>query len=402
MWSSLEVSEILEVFNFLTGMGGFGSSLWGYILPFLFVLTIVVFFHELGHFMAARYCGIKVDVFSIGFGREIVGWNDKHGTRWKLSWIPLGGYVKFSGDENAASMADQTALDAIPESQRKGLFHFAPLRHRAFVVAAGPVANFILAIVIFASIFTFIGRTVATPQIDKVQADSAAQEAGMMPGDIVTAIDGSTIKTFEDMQRIVSVSGGTALTFTVDRGGKSLDLSATPRQTEITDRFGNTHRVGIMGIVREAGEGNIRLERSNPFTSIWLGTKETWFVVDRTLSYLGGVISGREKADQLGGPLRIAQVSGQVATLGFIALVNLAALLSVSIGLLNLFPVPLLDGGHLLYYGAEAVRGKPLGPQTQEMGFRVGLALVLMLMLFSTWNDLVHLQVFSFLSGLFS
>ncbi|MBI1261816.1 MAG: RIP metalloprotease RseP [Rhizobiales bacterium] len=383
-------------------MGGFGSSLWGYILPFLFVLTIVVFFHELGHFMAARYCGIKVDVFSIGFGREIVGWNDRHGTRWKLSWIPLGGFVKFSGDENAASMADQASLDAIPESERKGLFHFAPLRHRAFVVAAGPFANFILAIVIFASIFTFVGRTIATPQIDKVQADSAAQEAGMMPGDIVTAIDGSEINTFEDMQRIVSVSGGTALTFTVERAGKLIDLTATPRQTEITDRFGNSHRVGIMGIVREAGEGNIKLVKSDPFTSVWLGARETWFVVDRTLSYLGGVISGKEKADQLGGPLRIAQVSGQVATLGFVALVNLAALLSVSIGLLNLFPVPLLDGGHLLYYGAEAVRGKPLGPQTQEIGFRVGLALVLMLMLFSTWNDLVHLQVFSFLSGLFS
>lgn len=392
----------LNVLNFLTGLGGFDSSIWGYVLPFLFVLTIVVFFHELGHFLAARACGIKVDVFSIGFGREIFGWNDRKGTRWKLSWLPLGGYVKFAGDENAASVADPAALAAVPMSDRAGLFHFAPLAHRAFVVAAGPFANFILAIVIFAGIFTFIGHSVATPKIDKVQPDSAAAAAGMMAGDLVVAIDGTPIDTFEDMQRIVSVSANQPLKFTLKRGDSQIDLTATPRSTELTDQFGNKHSQAVLGIVREAGPDNIRIVRHNPVVSLWLGAQETWFIVTRTLDYLGGVISGTEKSDQLGGPLRIAQVSGQVATLGLVALVNLAALLSVSIGLLNLFPVPLLDGGHLLYYGIEAVRGRPLGAQTQEIGYRIGLALVMMLMLFSTWNDLVHLQVFAFLTGLFS
>lgn len=392
----------MNVLNFLTGLGGFDSSIWGYVLPFLFVLTIVVFFHELGHFLAARFCGIKVDVFSIGFGREIVGWNDSKGTRWKLAWIPLGGYVKFAGDENAASMADAEALESTPVAERAGLFHFAPLAHRAFVVAAGPLANFILAIAIFAGIFTFIGKTVATPMIDKVQPGSAAAAAGMQAGDLVVAIDGVAIDTFEDMQRIVSGAANQPLTFRLKRADRQIELVATPRATEMTDKFGNTHRQAVLGIVREAGPDNIRLIRSNPVESVWLGVRETWFIISRTLDYLGGVISGTEKADQLGGPLRIAQVSGQVATLGLVALVNLAALLSVSIGLLNLFPVPLLDGGHLLYYGIEAVRGRPLGAQSQEIGYRIGLALVMMLMLFSTWNDLVHLQVFAFLSGLFS
>lgn len=388
--------------DLLAGIGGFGESIWGYLIPFLFVLTVVVFFHELGHFAVARWCGVKVDVFSIGFGREVFGWNDKHGTRWKLSWIPLGGYVKFAGDENAASVPDRERLSHIPLEERAGLFHFKPLSQRAAVVAAGPAANFILAILIFAGIFTFVGRTVATPVADEVTPNSAAALAGFVAGDRIVAIDGSPIASFEEMQRVVSTSGGEELVFEVMRGDERVTLNATPQVQEITDRFGNVHRIPMLGIVRKVDSANIEIVRSDPFTAVWLGVKETWFVTERTLSYIGGIFAGTEDADQLGGPLRIAQVSGQVATIGFAALISMTAMLSVSIGLLNLFPVPMLDGGHLLYYAVEAVRGRPLGEQAQEYGFRIGLALVMMLMIFATWNDLVHLQVFSFLSDLFS
>ena len=392
----------LNAMDLLAGIGGFGESIWGYLIPFLFVLTVVVFFHELGHFAVARWCGVKVDVFSIGFGREIFGWNDKHGTRWKLSWIPLGGYVKFAGDENAASVPDRERLSHIPLEERSGLFHFKPLSQRAAVVAAGPAANFILAILIFAGIFTFVGRTVATPVADEVTPNSAAALAGFVAGDRIVAIDGSPIASFEEMQRVVSTNGGEELVFEVMRGEERVTLNATPRVQEITDRFGNVHRIPMLGIVRKVDSANIEVVRSDPFTAVWLGAKETWFVTERTLSYIGGIFTGTEDADQLGGPLRIAQVSGQVATIGFAALISMTAMLSVSIGLLNLFPVPMLDGGHLLYYAVEAVRGRPLGEQAQEYGFRIGLALVMMLMIFATWNDLVHLQVFSFLSDLFS
>lgn len=392
----------LNAMSMLADIGSFGESLWGYIIPFLFVLTVVVFFHELGHFAVARWCGVKIDTFSIGFGREIFGWNDSHGTRWKLSWVPLGGYVKFAGDENAASVPDREHLDQIPLEQRAGLFHFKPLPQRAAVVAAGPIANFILAVVIFAGIFTFVGRTIATPVVDEVRPDSAAAVAGFIPGDRIVAIDGEPIGSFEEMQRIVSTNGETALRFLIARADTRITLTATPQVQEVTDRFGNVHRMAMLGIVRQIGSGNIEVVRTDPVNALWLGTKETSFVIERTLSYIGGMITGTEDADQLGGPLRIAQVSGQVATIGFTALLGMVAMLSVSIGLLNLFPIPMLDGGHLLFYAVEAVRGRPLGEQVQEFGFRIGLALVMMLMVFATWNDLVHLQVFSFLSGLFS
>ncbi|MDE1174560.1 MAG: RIP metalloprotease RseP [Parvibaculaceae bacterium] len=388
--------------GFLTEIGGFGGSLTSYLVPFLFVLTLVVFFHELGHFLIARACGVAVETFSIGFGKEIFGWNDSKGTRWRVSWIPLGGYVKFVGDEGAASNPDWDRISSIPEEERKGLFHFKKVWQRAAVVAAGPVANFILSIVIFAILFTFVGRMESAAIVDKVQPGSAAESAGFMPGDKVVSIDGAKIADFEDMQRIVSASGGVALSVTVDRGGVATTLTATPREQEVTDRFGDKHKMGLLGIVRDTSGEGVKLVKTNPLTSVWLGARETWFIVDRTFVYLGGVITGREDSSQLGGPLRIAQVSGQVATLGFAALINMAAILSVSIGLLNLFPVPMLDGGHLLYYAVEGIRGRPLGQRTQEFGFRIGLALVMMLMVFATWNDLVHLQVFQFISGLFS
>lgn len=388
--------------NLLAGIGGFGESLWSYLIPFLFVLTVVVFFHELGHFLVARLCRVKVDVFSIGFGREIVGWNDRHGTRWKIGWVPLGGYVKFHGDDSAASTPDRRRLAEIPLDQRAGLFYFKPLYQRAAVVAAGPIANFLLATVIFAGIFTIVGQTFAPAVVGLVQADSAAAVAGFKPGDRIVSIDGSAIDSFEDMQRIVSISAESTLNFEVQRAGSLVKLVAVPRLQEVKDAFGNVQRIGRLGIQGDTKVEDLPVVKSDPLTALWLGAKETWFITARTVEYLGGIVAGREDAGQLGGPLRIAQVSGQVASLGFGALLNLTAVLSVSIGLLNLFPVPMLDGGHLLYYSVEAVRGRPMGEQAQEVGFRIGLALVMMLMVFATWNDLVHLRVLNFISGLFS
>ncbi|MBI3704445.1 MAG: RIP metalloprotease RseP [Rhizobiales bacterium] len=377
--------------DFMGSLGGYGSWLVGYVVPFLFVLTIVVFFHELGHFLVARWCGIKVLAFSIGFGPEIVGFNDRYGTRWKIAAVPLGGYVKFFGDDNAASVPDMEAAASMSEAEKKDSFLYKPVGSRAAVVAAGPIANFILAIVIFAGVFMIVGKQTTSARVDAVQPGSAAQAAGFKPGDLVLAINGQAIESFSDMQRIVSISAGEPIEVRVERGGVPITLKAKPELKEIKDNFGNVHRLGVLGISRSMAPGDIKTEKVGPLRAIVMGAQETWFVVDRTLSYLGGVIAGREAADQLGGPIRIAQVSGQVATAGFTALIHLTAVLSVSIGLLNLFPIPLLDGGHLLFYGIEAARGKPLSERAQEMGFRIGLAIVVMLMIFATFNDILHL-----------
>lgn len=363
----------------------------GYIIPFLFVLTIVVFFHELGHFLVARWNGVKVLTFSLGFGPELVGFNDRHGTRWKISAIPLGGYVKFFGDESEASTPSSTALEGMTADERKGSFHHKRVGQRAAIVAAGPIANFILAIVIFTCLFTFFGKPSTTAKVDSIQAGSAAEKAGFQSDDIIKAIDGKVIGSFSDMQRIVGTKAGEQLAFSVRRGEATVELKATPELREVKDSFGNVHRLGVLGITRATAVGEATTERVNPATAFVLGVKETWFVVDRTTAYIGGVFTGREAADQIGGPMRIAQISGQVATIGLTALIHLAAVLSISIGLLNLFPVPLLDGGHLLFYAVEAVRGRPLSERAQEMGFRIGLGLVLMLMVFATYNDILHL-----------
>lgn len=376
---------------FLHGFNVLGHGVVGYVVPFLFVLTIVVFFHELGHFLIARWAGVKVLTFSLGFGPELAGFNDRYGTRWKISAVPLGGYVKFFGDDNEASAPSSEMLDSMTDEERAGSFHHKKVGPRAAIVAAGPIANFLLAIVIFTGLFTFFGKPSTTARVDKVEAGSAAAAAGFQVGDVVTAIDGRAIGSFSDMQRVVSVRAGEQLTFTVKRGDATVQLHGTPELKEVKDPFGNAHRLGVLGITRQTAAGDVTTERVDPATAFVLGVKETWFVVDRTLAYIGGVFVGREAADQVGGPLRIAQISGQVATIGLAALVHLAAVLSISIGLLNLFPVPLLDGGHLLFYAVEAVRGRPLSPRAQEMGFRIGLGLVLMLMVFATYNDILHL-----------
>jgi regulator of sigma E protease len=376
---------------FLHSFNTLGHGLVGYVVPFLFVLTIVVFFHELGHFLVARWAGVKVLTFSLGFGPELFGFNDRRGTRWRVSAVPLGGYVKFLGDDTEASTPSAETLANMTDEERAGSFHHKKVGPRAAIVAAGPIANFLLAIVIFTCLFTFFGKPSTSARVDKIEANSAAAAAGFQIGDIVTAIDGTKIDSFTDMQRVVGTRAGERLTFTVKRGDTTVQLQGTPELQVVKDPFGNAHKRGVLGITRKTVAGDVVTERVDPATALWLGVKETWFVIDRTLAYIGGVFTGREAADQVGGPLRIAQISGQVATIGLAALIQLAAVLSISIGLLNLFPVPLLDGGHLLFYLVEAIRGRPLSERAQEMGFRIGLGLVLMLMVFATYNDILHL-----------
>jgi regulator of sigma E protease len=376
---------------FLSHLHTLGGGLIGYLVPFIFVLSLVVFFHELGHFLIARWCGVRILAFSIGFGPELVGFNDRRGTRWKIAAIPLGGYVKFFGDDSAASTPDNAQIAAMSATEKSVSFVGQSVAKRAAIVVAGPMANFLLAIVIFAGVFTFYGKQTMSARVDSVQPDSAAAAAGFQPGDLVTAINGSPITDFSDMQRVVSESAGESLQITIKRGGTDKVLTATPILSEEKDIFGNVHRIGLLGIRRSTAPEDLKYQPVSPPEAVWMGVQETWFVIDRTLSYIGGVVVGREAANQLGGPIRIAEISGQVATLGFGALMHLAAVLSVSIGLMNLFPIPLLDGGHLLFYLVEAVRGRPLSERAQEVGFRIGLAVVLMLMIFATFNDIVHL-----------
>jgi regulator of sigma E protease len=374
--------------DFFSGLHLWGGSALGSVLPFLFVLTVVVFFHELGHFLVARRCGVKIDAFSIGFGPELFGFYDRHGTRWRLAAVPLGGYVRFHGDDSAASTPDHATLDRMSAADRKVSFFHKPVPQRAAIVAAGPIANFILATVIFAGLFILFGKSDSPARVHSITPNSAAASAGFKEGDLVLSIDGRKIETFSDMQRVVTISPGQTLVFVVERDSAQVTLSAVPTLEEHKDRFGNVYRLGRLGIT-----GVLDAPKPvGPLRAVKLGAAECWSVVDRTLSYIGGVIVGRESADQLGGPLRIAQISGQVAANGFPDLLNLTALLSVSIGLLNLFPIPLLDGGHLLFYGIEAVLGRPLSPKAQEFGFRVGLAIVVMLMIVATWNDILHLM----------
>jgi regulator of sigma E protease len=367
-----------------------GGGVLSYVIPFLFVLSLVVFFHELGHFLVARWCGVQILVFSIGFGPEIVGFNDRYGTRWKISAIPLGGFVKFFGDENVASVPGQSPGD-LDADQRARTFMFQPVLKRIAIVVAGPAANFVLAVIIFACVFALYGKQTMSARVDTVQAGSAAATAGFQPGDLVVAIDGHAVDSFGDMQRIVSTSAGETLNVTVEHDGVQRVLKATPALKEVKDNFGNVQRIGILGITRSMAAEDLKLHPVAPPEAVWMSLQETWSVIDRTLNYIVGVLSGREAASQLGGPIRIAQMSGQVASFGFIPLIQLAAVLSVSIGLLNLFPIPLLDGGHLLFYVIEGVRGRPLSERAQEVGFRIGLAIVLMLMIFATFNDIVHL-----------
>ncbi len=361
---------------------------------FAFVITLVVFFHELGHFTVARAFGVGVETFSIGFGPAIVSWKDKKGTQWKISWIPLGGYVKFLGDADATSRPDEELVRNLPPEERSHAFLTKPLYQRAAVVVAGPAANFVLAILIFAATFATFGREIVVPRVDSVRAGSAAATAGIKPGDIIKSADGSTINEFSDLQSIVTMSAGRDLAIVVERHGTLLTLHAVPQLREVKTGFGDVQRVGVLGVVNNLGRDEVRLVRYGLPGALGEATIRTWDIVDSTMTYLWRMVVGQQDASQLSGPLGIAKVSRQVASIGIIELINLAALISVSIGLVNLFPVPILDGGHLLYYGCEAVMGRPLGARAQDVGFRLGLAVMLGLMVLATWNDLLRLNLF--------
>jgi regulator of sigma E protease len=376
---------------FLHGFNTLSHGLIGYIIPFLFVLTIVVFFHELGHFLVARWVGVKVLTFSLGFGPELFGFNDRHGTRWKVSAVPLGGYVKFFGDDTEASTPSTEALARMSEEERQGSFHHKKVGPRAAIVAAGPIANFLLAIVIFAGMSLYYGKPSSIPRVDVVQPDSVAASAGFKEGDVVVSIDGSSIESFADMQRIVSTNAGSELVFRVKRDGALVTLKATPALKEVKDLFGNNHRIGVLGIQYNAQPSDPKSAPVGYLESLKIGVDQVWFIISGTFKFVGSLFVGAGSSGDVGGPLRIAQLSGQAASLGFQFVLQLCAALSVSIGLLNLFPVPLLDGGHLLFYSVEAARGRPLSDRAQEMGFRIGLGLVLMLMVFATYNDILHL-----------
>ncbi|MFZ4808223.1 MAG: RIP metalloprotease RseP [Hyphomicrobiaceae bacterium] len=376
----------------LTGLfDGIGNvALYGF--AFLSVLTVVVFIHELGHFLVARWCGVRVTTFSIGFGREIWGFHDRQGTRWRLAWIPLGGYVKFMDDENAASVPSRDAAAALTPEERAGAFHAKPIWKRAAVVAAGPLANFLLAIAVFAVSFMLFGVRSTAPRVDEVIVGSPAAVAGFQPGDVIVSIDGRAIRSFNDVLRTVTTGGGRPLAVVVTRKGQAVDLKVTPQLDEAKDDLGGTQSVWRVGIRQRSTPDQVTEERVGPVTAIGLGIKETTFIITSTLSYLGDVVTLRQRPDQLGGPVRIADVAGKVAQRSVLDLVYLAAFISVSVGLVNLFPIPLLDGGHLMFYAIEAVRGRPLSERSQELSFRIGMAVLLTIMMFSMFNDLPILK----------
>jgi regulator of sigma E protease len=366
--------------DFLAATGG---TLIGTVLPFLVVLTVVVFVHELGHFWVARRVGVAVAVFSIGFGPELVGWNDRKGTRWRISAVPLGGYVRFIDDANAASQPGSGASDVPGAFQSKGL------AARAAVVAAGPFANFLFAIAVLAVLFYAFGKPMIAPVAGAIEPDSPAAEAGLRPGDRILAIDGSPIESFSDIQRIVVLRNGVDLAIDIDRSGEQLTVHATPRNKEIADGFGGRQIVPVLGL-RQTNP-TVELRTYGPVGAVGAAVEETWSIVDSTLSSVAGMFSGRTSTSQISGPIGIARVSGQVAAMGLIPLINLAAILSISIGLINLFPIPMLDGGHLTFYAIEALRGRPLPERAQEIGYGIGFAIVLGLMAFGVLNDILKI-----------
>ncbi len=371
------------IFNFVIGT----------LLPFFFVLTIVVFFHELGHFLVGRWNRVKVETFAVGFGPELFGFNDKHGTRWKFCAIPLGGYVKFLGDSDGSSRPDHDALANMNEREREGAFESKALWRRAAIVAAGPIANFILAIVIYTGLFSYFDDVKLTPVVGVVMEDSAAETAGFKKGDQIVAVNGDQVEQFADLQRATMFSTDSELTFLILRDGKELTLKAVPRMTERTDPFGNKYKAGLLGIMQDKDEKYITRTSLGPIEAFAKAVDRTWGVVTGTYNFLKQLILGQQEAKELRGPIGIGQITSQVATLGVLQLLSLAAVLSVSIGLLNLMPIPVLDGGHLMFYAIEAVRGRALQPKTQDIAYRIGITCVLGLMLFATSNDILRLLV---------
>lgn len=365
------------------------NLIWTNGASFVFILTVIVFAHELGHYLVARRNGVRVEVFSIGFGPEIFGRTDRLGTRWKISLVPLGGYVKMFGESAFSGARDDTA-QATTAEERKASFHTKRLSQRAAIVAAGPLANFVLATIILALLFATAGQPFTPPNVGAVQPGSAADEAGFQPGDVILNIGATRIERFEQVQRIVRMNPNVPLRITVKREGRELVLTATPKLSVLTDRFGGRYEVGLLGVSRKG----IAYVRHGPVTAVLRAAEETYRVSVLTLQAVGQIIAGTRSSEELGGPIRIAQMSGQVAEGGLTSIFWFMAVLSINLGLVNLFPIPMLDGGHLLFYAVEAVRGKPLSEKLMEYGFRIGLGLVLTLLVFVTYQDLKRLLWF--------
>lgn len=376
------MSEYLPAFLSTDGV------LIGTIVPFLFVLTIVVFVHEMGHYLVGRWCGIGVNAFSIGFGPEIIGFNDRRGTRWKLCAIPLGGYVKFVGDMNVTSKPEGGEVDHLSPAERKIAFHTQPVWKRAATVVAGPLFNFLLTIAVFTVMFSAYGRYVMEPTVAEVRPGSPAAIAGIMPGDRFVSVDGSSVQTFSDVQRMVSGRGGDPITFVMMRDGKEVTVTAAPELVEQKDALGNSVKVAVIGVVNNEAMGQPRLINYSVGGAFVQAVTETGHIIERTGQFLKRFVVGREDKCQLGGPVKIADMAGKAAKLGFEWLVQLVALLSVGIGFLNLLPIPPLDGGHLAFYGVEAAIGRPVSERAMEVVYRVGMILVLAFMGFVFWNDL--------------
>jgi regulator of sigma E protease len=363
-------------------------AFFGSVVPFLIVLTIIVFVHEMGHYLVARWNGVAVQAFSIGFGPELWGFNDKNGTRWKICAIPLGGYVKFLGDMNAASVPDFDADDELDPQTRSVMFQHKNVWQRIAVVIAGPVANVLFTFIVLYGLLLGLGRYTLEARIDEVQADGPAAVAGLMADDRILEVDGYKVRSFGDFQRLVATSPNKEIIVKIERFGAERDIPVKTGVVERTDRFGNTSEIGYLGVLRDATQEEVVFVRPSPVEAVFITIEDMVLIVHRSFEFLGRLIIGQGDVDQLGGPVKIAKISGEAASIGIFTLVNLMALLSLNIGIFNLFPIPMLDGGHLMFYIYEVVRGKPLSPKAQEYGFRFGLLLVLGLTIFVTTNDI--------------
>ena len=367
-----------------------------YILPFLILILIVVFIHEYGHYYFAKRYGVGVTDFSIGFGKEIFGWNDNSGTRWKVCWIPLGGYVKFFGDRNVFSQADQDKiLEKYNEEDRQKLFVLKPLYQRVLIVFGGPLANFLLAFFIFFSSYIFVGKDFTPAVINEVQKESPAMIGGLKQNDIILEIDGNTVESIMDVSKFITMSTKEFINFKIKRSYDELSLTIKPKTVLGEDNLGNKINKRIVGIKLGAYNDEIKHVKLGPAKAIYHAAHEVYYVSISSLKYIGAMIFGKADTSQLGGPIRIAKISGQVAEFGILAFINMMAYISISLGLVNLFPIPLLDGGHLMFYAFEKVLGRPLSQKTQEVFFRIGMFLLLSLMFFTTINDLKDLGLFS-------
>ena len=366
-----------------------------YLIPFIILILIVVFVHEYGHYYFAKKYGVGVTDFSIGFGQEIFGWNDRSGTRWKICWIPLGGYVKFFGDRNVFSQADQEKIiQKYNEEEREKLFVLKPLYQRVLIVFGGPLANFILALVIFFSIYTFIGKDFTPAVINEVQKDSPAMIGGLKQNDIILGIDGNEVKSIMDVSKYITMSTDEIIDFKVKRSNDEIILKIKPNIVPGEDNLGNKINKRMVGIKLGAYNNEINHVKLGPAQAIYHAAHEVYYVSISSLKYIGGMILGKADTSQLGGPIRIAKISGQVAEFGVLAFISMMAYISISLGLVNLFPIPMLDGGHLMFYAFEKVLGRPLSQKTQEGFFRIGMFLLLTLMFFTTFNDLKDLGLF--------